>query len=241
MGPLRAGLDRMVSGEESVTNQDLRVSIDHVLVAVADLAEGARRFQAEYGLRALGGGRHPGVGTANMIVPLRSEYLELIAVVDAEEAARSPSSERITRALAEGRTFATWAARTDQLDAVRERVLASGLQVPAVFAGSRERPDGVTLRWRTQFLAPPGEPSVLPFVIEWHVSPGMHPAEMPVEHPSGAPVIRSLRLGDPDPEAATDRLRMLLGHVPKVTVERANTSGVLAVELDASAGPLIIR
>jgi Glyoxalase-like domain len=224
-----------------VTHQGLRVSIDHVLVAVTDLAESARRFERAYGLRALGGGRHPGVGTANMIVPLGSEYLELIAVVDADEAARAPSSRRITRAIAEGRTFATWAVRTDHLDAVRERVQAAGLQVPAVFAGARERPDGVTLRWRTQFLVPPGEPSGLPFVIEWHVPTGMHPAETPVEHPSGARAIRALRLGDPDPSAATDRLRMLLGDVPKVTIERADTSGVLAVELDTPSSPLIVR
>ena len=37
-----------------------RVSLDHVLVAVPDLAEGQRRFATEYGLRALEGGRHPG-------------------------------------------------------------------------------------------------------------------------------------------------------------------------------------
>jgi hypothetical protein len=224
-----------------VRDQDLRVSIDHVLIPVTDLAESARRFEAEYGLRALGGGRHPGVGTANMIVPLGSEYLELIAVVDAEEAARAPSSLRITRAIAERRTFATWAVRTDRLDAVRERVQAAGLQVPDVFPGARERPDGVTLRWRTQFLAPPGDSSVLPFVIEWHVPPGMHPAETSVEHPSGTSGIRALRLGDPDPDAATGRLRTLLGDVPKVTVERATISGVLAVELGTPAGAVVIR
>ena len=224
-----------------MTNRNPQVSIDHVLVAVTDLAESAQRFEAAYGLTALVGGRHPRVGTANMIVPLRSEYLELIAVVDVEEAAQAPSSKRITRAVAEGRTFATWAARTDHLDAVRERVQAARLQVPAVFAGSRERPDGVTLRWRTQFLVPPGEPSVLPFVIEWHVPPGMHPAETSVKHRSGASGIRALRLGDPDPEAATSCLRTLLGDVPKVTIEKADISGVLAVELDTPCGALVIR
>jgi hypothetical protein len=176
-----------------------------------------------------------------MIIPLGSEYLELIAVVDAEEAVQAPSSRRITRAVAEGRTFATWAARTDHLDAVVERVQSAGLHVPAVFAGSRERPDGVTLRWRTQFLVPPGDPSVLPFVIEWHVPPGMHPAETSVKHRSGASGIRALRLGDPDREAAAGRLRTLLGDVPKVAVEKANISGVLAVELDTPSGPLVIR
>jgi len=73
------------------------------------------------------------------------------------------------------------------------------------------------------------------------VAPGMHPAETSVEHPSGARVIRELRLGDPDPNAAAGRLRMLLGAVPKVTIERAGTSGVLAVELDTPGGPLTIQ
>src|SRR5262249_37141247 len=79
-----AGPDSLLSREESVTNRNAQVSIDHVLIAVTDLAESARRFETEYGLTALVGGRHPGVGTANMIIPLGSEYLELIAAVDAE-------------------------------------------------------------------------------------------------------------------------------------------------------------
>src|SRR5687768_15600144 len=44
--------------------------LDHVLVAVTDLAAAARTIEAEYGLMAEEGGRHPGWGTANRIVPL---------------------------------------------------------------------------------------------------------------------------------------------------------------------------
>ena len=58
-----------------------RVLLDHVLVAVTELAEGACRFEERYRLRALEGGRHPGIRTANMIVPFGSSNLELIAVV----------------------------------------------------------------------------------------------------------------------------------------------------------------
>jgi hypothetical protein len=187
------------------------VVTDHVLVAVADLESGAQWIESEYGLRAVPGGRHPGAGTANMIVPLGSAYLELIGVVDAEEAGRSPTSVRITRTLAEGRRFAAWAARTDNLDALREQLLAAGWQLEPPRQGSRVRRDGVMLRWRTQSLAPVGEPSVLPFVIEWSVPRGMHPGEMPADHPSRAQGIRSVRLGDPDPAAAADRLRWALG------------------------------
>lgn len=217
------------------------VVVDHVLVAVRDLAGAALRFEREYGLRALPGGRHPGGGTANMIVPLRSAYLELIAVVDAAEAARTPGSRRVTRAVAEGRTFATWAVRTDDLDALRASLQAAGPPLGEPAAGARERPDGVTLRWRTQDLVPPGEPSVLPFVIEWRVPPGMHPAEAAVGHPCGARGIRAIRLGDPDPAAASGRLRALLGDGLPVVVEPAGASGVVAVELDVPGGLLVIR
>jgi len=215
--------------------------IDHVLIAVADLAAGARRLETEYGLRALEGGRHPGVGTANMIVPLGSAYLELIAVVDPEEASRAPTAGRVARAIAEGRTFATWAVRTDNLDALREHLLAAGWALPAPNPGARIRPDGVTLRWRTQVLVPAYDPSVLPFVIEWSLPPGMHPAEMPVDHPSNAQGIRLVRLGDPHPAAASDRLHALLGDGVSLEVEEAPVSGVLAVEVNTSSRVIAIQ
>ena len=217
------------------------VVTDHVLVAVADLEAGAQWIESEYGLRAVPGGRHPGAGTAHMIVPLGSAYLELIGVVDAEEAGRSPTSVRITRALAEGRRFAAWAARTGNLDALRGQLLAAGWQLEAPRQGSRVRRDGVMLRWRTQFLAPAGEPSVLPFVIEWSVPRGMHPGEMAADHPSRAQGIRSVRLGDPDPAAAADRLRSALGAGLNAPVERAATSGVVAVEIDTPKGVVVLR
>lgn len=217
-----------------------RVSTDHVLVAVRDLADAARRFETTYGLRALPGGRHPGVGTANMIIPLGSAYLELIAVVDKEEAQRSPTSRRITRAIEEGRSFATWAVRTDDLEAVREHLRAVGMELPALVAGARERPDGTTLRWRTQLLVPPGEASVLPFIIEWQVPPGQHPAQAAVDHPSRAQGIRTVRLGDPDPAAASARLRTLFGDDLNVAVERAAASGVAGVEVNVPGGVLTI-
>ena len=216
------------------------MSTDHVLVAVRDLAEAARKFETTYGLRALEGGRHPGVGTANMIVPLGDTYLELIAVVDQEEGRRSPTTRRISRAVEDGRTFATWAVRTDNLDALREHLLAHGLELDAPVAGARERPDGVTLRWRSQMLVAPGDPSVLPFVIEWKVPPGQHPVQTAVAHPSKARGIRAVRLGDPDPGAAAARFGTLFGDDLNVAFERAATSGVAAVELDTPGGPLTI-
>jgi len=218
-----------------------RVSLDHVLVAVPDLAEGQRRFATEYGLRALEGGRHPGVGTANMIIPLGSEYLELIAVVDAGEAGRATTGRLVSGAISAGRTFATWAVRTDDLEGLRAHLHDMGVALTAPAAGSRERPDGVVLRWRTQLLEPPPGSGGLPFVIEWSVPAGMHPGAAAVTHPSGAQRISVVRLGDPHPPQASARIRALLGDALPVVVEQAGTAGVLAVELDTPDGPLVIR
>jgi Glyoxalase-like domain len=55
--------------------------IDHVLMAVVDLNAAGERFEVMYGLVSVEGGRHPGWGTANRVVPLGENYLELVAVV----------------------------------------------------------------------------------------------------------------------------------------------------------------
>jgi hypothetical protein len=67
---------------QSMKGLDPPTVVDHVLLPVADLEEGARRLHERFGLQSVAGGRHPKMGTANMIVPLGLQYLELIAIVD---------------------------------------------------------------------------------------------------------------------------------------------------------------
>ena len=75
------------------------MELDHVLIAVTDLADAASACSsARTASHSIEGGRHPGWGTANRIVPLGDSYLELIAVVDEREAATSAA-----RSLGRGR------------------------------------------------------------------------------------------------------------------------------------------
>lgn len=216
------------------------LALDHVLVAVADLDKAAVGFERRYGLRSVEGGRHPGAGTANRIVPLGTEYLELIAVVDPVEAAAGWRGLRIADALTRGETFATWALRTADLNAFRDRCASLGMRLPAPSDGSRRKPDGTLLRWRVQELQDDAGIGSIPFVIEWHVPDADHPAAQVVEQPSGANGVVRIVLG-----AATQRvekqLEQVIGGGIPYEVRRSSRDQILEVVLSSPRSEVVIR
>jgi hypothetical protein len=135
------------------------LALDHVVIAVPDLDAAAAALAARTGLGSTAGGRHPGFGTANRIVPLGSAYLELVAVADPERAAASAFGRWVASA-PPSRPMG-WAVRTEDLDGVAVRL---GLDaVP----GSRAAPDGSLLRWRMAGIEAAAAEPFLPFFIEW--------------------------------------------------------------------------
>lgn len=214
--------------------------VDHVLLPVADLEEGARRLRERFGLVAIAGGRHPKVGTANMIVPLGGQYLELIAIVDEQEAAGSRLGRRVIRALDEGRMFVAWALRTRSLDALRGKLQAAGWDLPPLSEGSRRRPDGRVLQWRTQDLDSGAEPIAIPFVIEWDVPDGLHPGQAAAAHPGGATGLRRVVVGARDPARVREQLQLLLGGSDLYQVRDAGADGIEELVLYSAHGDLVI-
>jgi glyoxalase-like protein len=174
-----------------------------------------RAFESRYGLAATAGGRHPGVGTANAIVPLGgSQYLELITVVDRAEAERAPLRSRVLTALDSGATFAGWALRSDDLEAAG-RLLPLG----DIAGGARERPDGVRLEWRTAELGG----GALPFLIEWRTP----------EHPGRGGVARPVRRAVV--QEASGEVRELLSRADldvEVELQAGAPPRLVALELD---------
>jgi Glyoxalase-like domain len=99
------------------------VQIDHVIYATADLDAAAARVERELGLVAHGGGRHEGLGTHNRIVPLGRGYLELLAVADPDEAARSDFGRGLMTRLAQGGDgLLAWVVAVDDVDSVARRL-----------------------------------------------------------------------------------------------------------------------
>ena len=115
-----------------------------MVLGVADLDAAASRLEQAFGLTALPGGRHPGWGTANRIVPLGSCYLELVTVVDAAEAGASDFGRWVLAMLAGGPAVG-WAVRTSDLascrwparDRGRRRVAYDGVRVARPLAHRR--------------------------------------------------------------------------------------------------------
>jgi hypothetical protein len=225
---------------QSPENLDPPTVIDHVLLPVADLEDGARSLRERFGLQVIPGGRHPKVGTANMIVPLGRQYLELIAITDPQEAAASRLGKRIAPALDERRMFVDWALRTRDLDAMRGKLLAAGWEIPPVGDGSRRRPDGQLLHWRTQDVNTGRAPTAIPFVIEWDVPEGLHPGEAAAEHPSGATALRRVVVGARNPKRVRAQLQLLLGDSDLYQVRKAASDGIEVLVLDSPHGDLII-
>ena len=220
-------------GERAVHNEPPRrtvmsVELDHVLVAVSDLAESARELEARYGLASIEGGCHPGWGTANRIVPLGDAYLELVTVVDEEEAQASVFGGWVAQALPAAARPLGWAVRTRRLDDVVERLELE------VSSGSRVMRDGSLLRWRLAGIDCAAEEPTLPFFIEWADGTAL-PGSAPVAHPAGRASIATLRLaGD------ADRLADWLGPNDLPVTVRAGPPGITTVTLAGAAGEITL-
>jgi hypothetical protein len=97
--------------------------IDHVIYATQDLDRAAARLESQLGVAAVRGGRHEGLGTYNQIVPLGGGYLELLAVCDPDEAARSVLGAALQARIEQrGEGLMGWAVALDDVKPVAARL-----------------------------------------------------------------------------------------------------------------------
>ena len=115
--------------------------IDHAIIGARDIEAVANRLWERHGLASLPGGRHPGWGTHNRIVPLSGPYLEIIGVADESEAVRDPMGRWLLANTALGDPLMGWCCETDEIEELARRLSLS------LERGSRERPDGSRISW----------------------------------------------------------------------------------------------
>jgi hypothetical protein len=198
------------------------MQLDHVLIAATARPPDTPELPSASGLEPTVGGRHPGWGTANWIVPLGDSYLELIAVVDEPVARQSVFGRRILGS-ADGSTVG-WAVRPNDLAATAGRLdLDLG-------EGSRMRPSGERVEWRMAGIEEAVERPWLPFFIEWG-----DPASFPGA--TRTPAARAVRL---EIEGDADELARWLGPNELPLDVRVGTAGVTAVALETPNGPIVL-
>jgi hypothetical protein len=205
--------------------------LDHAVYVVRDLDEAAARLHDDLGLASVAGGVHPRWGTGNRIVPLGTDYVELMAVVDREVATGTDLGRAVLELTREGDRWMALCLSDDDLDAT-----ASRLDL-VVEAGARTQPDGEVVSWRGAGIEDPRRTVDLPFFIAWDGPPAMHPGATPVDHESGARGIAWAEVaGDEErfrrwTDGADLPVRLLHGDPP----------GVRAVALETPFGDLVVR
>ena len=209
-----------------------RLWIDHVIYAVDDLdAAGAVMFDRE-GLASVPGGRHEGWGTANRIVPLGESYLELITVVDVDEAEQSEFGQAVRRALTEDHPLVGWVVATDDMDGVAKRLELK------VEEKSREAADGSTLSWRLAGLERAVKTGALPFFVQWDVPPEQHPGAAEVRHEADPRGIAWVEVCAED----RDEVREWVGEADDLPLRiTEGDPALVAAAIDTGGGEIVLR
>ena len=204
--------------------------LDHVVYAVPDLDEAAVRFRERFGLDSTEGGRHERWGTANRIVPLGDQYLELVAAVDAPAAAETGFGMGVLERAAGVGGWFTIAAVADDLEAVASRL---GIEVDS---GSRTRPDGEAIRWRMAGLDDPRREPWMPFFLTWDVTNELYPGRARAGHGVRANGISWIEVG-----GDAERLHAWLGGDELPIRVGDGEPGIHRVAISIADGELVIE
>jgi Glyoxalase-like domain len=157
--------------------------LDHILLGASDLDSGIAFLEEKSGVRPMAGGSHPGAGTRNALLSLGTErYLEVIAPDPQQNSA--PAARYTGLAGLRAPKLIGWAVHTHNIAVVAEKLREEGIAADGPSDGSRQRPDGVLLRWKTLRLENDRN-GLLPFFIEWGANT-THPS---VDAPGGCRLV----------------------------------------------------
>jgi Glyoxalase-like domain len=174
--------------------------VDHLIYAVPDLTAAVADLEERFGVRARTGGKHVGLGTHNALLARGPRtYLEIIAPDPGQPEPVTPRPfgvNDLTRGMLVG-----WALACDDIDRAVAEARSHGYDPGEVGDGQRVGPAGTVLRWRATDSALADV--LVPFLICW--GDADHPAR---SAPRGL-ILKSLRIGHPDPPSLAPALTAL--------------------------------
>lgn len=196
------GVLAAMSWAQTRSTASLLAKVDHLVYAAPDVGAAMEKLERLLGIRATPGGQHPGRGTRNALIALSPvSYLEIIGPDPEQPKPEFPRWFGID-ALSESR-LVTWAAKGSNLGPFAEQAARRGVTLGTVAPGSRQRPDGVLLRWQYTDPRVVVADGIVPFFIDWGATP--HPAASAA---SGASLV-DLRAEHPEPTRVQGVLHQL--------------------------------
>ena len=146
--------------------------VDHFMWAAVDLESASAEFERLTGVRPAFGGRHIGFGTHNALVSLSNgSYMEVLAL-DPEQDTGGPLGAEI--ALLTSPAILAFHIKRADLESVVSVYEEMNIDYKGPFDLSRQRPDGVVLKWRLLLPESPVYKHALPVFIDWMDAP--HPS-----------------------------------------------------------------
>jgi hypothetical protein len=171
-GALAAPSISWAASADDADEDEVPALLDHILLGCNDLDRGIEFVEENTGVRPAIGGVHPGRGTRNALLSLgERRYLEIIAPDPAQsEIVHYPQLRSMTDPRLIG-----WAVHPPDITAVAKQLRENQVAFQGPDGGSRKRPDGRVLTWKTINLADDRH-GLLPFFIEWSAD-SVHPSK----------------------------------------------------------------
>jgi Glyoxalase-like domain len=193
--------------------------LDHILLGCTVLTSGIEFVAKHTGVRAAFGGVHPGRGTQNALLSLgEKHYLEIIAL----DPLQSDAPDHYGVAKLIWPRLVGWAAHPGDLNSFATRLREADIAFDGPNPGSRKRPDGRLLQWKTLNLKD-DHSGLLPFFIEWSADT-IHPS---ADSPTCCRIVR-FEIATPEPEQLSNTVAILGLDVKIVKAEYAQLRTTIA-------------
>ena len=207
----------------------MKARLDHVVFGVRDLDAGGELFRS-LGFDVQPGGRHTGRGTANALIRFGLDFIELMSVVDRDEAAGHSENRRELLSYLDRYELGLigYAMAPAEIGVQAASFTASGIHVDGPYRMQRVRPDGRPVTW--QLLVPEGVPwrRAWPFFIQWDAPDAERLEwEQAGNHPNTAVQISGLSLVVRDLRASLKLYRECLEWTPDLKAAEGEHSAQL--------------
>jgi hypothetical protein len=187
---------------------------DHIVLLVNDLNLATETFRG-LGFETHLGGEHPATGSHNALIALSDgTYIEILAFKDPALAEISYWGDGVRR-LRVRAGFGAYALGSDDLEKDLEQLRGASVRIGIAGSnpGSRLRPDGQTVAWRSAFLD--GSPTgVMPFLIQ-DETPRTLRIEPPAEGLGALARVNQIVVAAHNVETAQEKYRALLNAAPR--------------------------